>query len=333
MGASCTLDGGCSLDEALPISSEFAGYVVDRRSFILGSAALVAALTTGSPARMRAGAENAATRLQRDVAALDSTILTDPARTARKASVLLMDAETLLPLIPSLSLPIHRSAARAGLIAASCSRNIGAPFGELLGSAELHAKTAHDGPLMGEALLIRARQCGETAHKFDVRSTPSARYLTRALEICGGGREAAPVRATARLGLAWEYAAEGSEITAMRHIQMGAAEWGLSAGELACSRGDVLRMLPGHAADAETSLYAALGADCPPVRTGAAFVALARIHLADRDVATAAEDLEEAFLANRTAGVRPWRVMAVRKLLPDCLATRELDAVMHEGSA
>jgi hypothetical protein len=333
VAAFCSIDAGCRLDEPLPAPSEFAGYVVDRRSFIMGSAALVAALATGSPARMRGMAENAAGRLQRDVAALDSTILTDPVRTARRASGLLMDAEVLLPLVPSLSLPIHRSAARAGLVAASCSRNIGAPFGALLGAAELHAKTAHDGPLLGEALLIRARHCGEAAHKFDVPSPPSARYLTRALEVCGGGREAAAVRATARLGLAWEYAAEGSETTAMRHIQMGAAEWGLSTGELSCSRGDVLRMLPGHAADAETSLYAALGANCPPVRTGAAFVALARIHLADGDVATAAEDLEEAYLANRTAGVRPWRVMAVRKLLPDCLATRELDVVMCEGGA
>jgi hypothetical protein len=306
---------------------------VDRRSFILGSAALVAALTTGSPVRMRGMAENAANRLQRDVAALDDWFLADPVRTAGRASGLLMDAEVLLPLAPSMSLPIHRAAARAGLVAASCNRWIGGPFGELLGAAELHATTAHDGPLLGEALLLRARHCGETAHQFDVSSSPCTRYLTRALEVCGGGREAAVVRATARLSLAWECAADGSEVAAMRHVQIGAAEWGLSTGELASRRGDVFRMFPSHAADAETSLYAALGANCPPVRAGSVFVSLARIHLADGDVATAAEDLEEAWLINRSAELRQCRVMAVRRLLPDCLATRQLDAVMHEGDS
>src|SRR5580704_16472894 len=175
---------------------------------------------------MRAGAENAATRLQRDVMALDSTTLTDPARTARRASVLLMDAEVLLPLVPTMSLPIHRSAARAALTGAKCNRWVGAPFGDMLGAAESHATAAHDGPLLGEALLIRARHCGEQAHKFDLASPLCSRYLTRALEVCGGGREAAPVRAWCRFGLAWEYAAEGSEITAMKHLSMGAAEWG-----------------------------------------------------------------------------------------------------------
>jgi hypothetical protein len=306
---------------------------VDRRSFILGSAALMAALTTGSPARMRGMAENAAGRLQRDVTALDSTTRTDPARTARRASALLMDAEVLLPLAPNLSLSIHRAAARAALTGAKCNRWVGAPFGSLLGAAESHATAAHDGPMLGEALLIRARHCGEAAHKFDMPSPVCSRYLTRALEVCGGGREAASVRAWARFGLAWECAAEGSEITAMRHVEMGAAEWGVSAGEVESSRGDVLRLLSDRAADAEASLYSALRTGCPPTQLGNTLVALARVHLADHDVAEAAGDLEEAFLANRTAGVRQWRVMAVRKLLPDCLATQALDAVMYEGNA
>jgi hypothetical protein len=236
-----------------------------------------------------------------------------------------------LPLAPSLSLPIHRSAARAALVAAICNRFVGAPFGGVLGVAESHANAAHDGPLLGEALLIRARHCGEEAHSFDVPSPLCSRYLTRAMEVCGGGREAAAVRAWCRFGLAWEYAAEGSEITAMRHLAMGAAEWGMSTREAASSTGDVLRMLPGHSADAEASLCSALGAGFPPVRSGATLVALARIHLADGDVDEAAGDLEEAFLANRSAGARQWRVMAARRSLPDCLATRELDAVMYEA--
>jgi hypothetical protein len=307
---------------------------VDRRSFLLGSAALVAALTTGSPARMRAAGQSAAERLQRDVGALnDGTTLTDPARTARKASALLMDAEVLLPLVPNLSLPLHRSAARAALVAANCARFVGKPFNGLLGEAESHANAAHDGPLLGEALLIRARHCGEKAHEYDKPSDLCSRYLTRALEVSGGGREAAAVRAWCRFGLAWEYAAEGSEITAMRHLAAGAAEWGLSPREVAANRGDALRLLPGHSADAEASLCSALGAGFPPVRAGSALVALARVHLADGDVDTAAGDLEEAFLTNRSAGVRQWRVMGARRLLPDCLAVRELDAVMYEGEA
>jgi hypothetical protein len=282
---------------------------------------------------MRAGAENAATRLQRDVTALDSTTLTDPARTARRAPELLMDAEVLLPLVPNLSLPIHRAAARAALVAANCNRWVGAPFGELLGAAESHALSANDGPLLGEAFLIRARHCGEKAHEFDVASDLCARYLTHALEACGGGREAAKVRAWCQFGLAWEYAAGGAETVAMKHLAMGSTERGMSAGEVAASRGDVLRLLSGHSIDAEDSLYSALQAGFPPVRTGSAMVALARLHLADGDVDTAAHDLEEGFLVNRSAGLRQWRVMAVRKLMPDCLAVRELDAVMYEGTA
>jgi len=306
---------------------------VDRRTFLLSSAALLAAVGTGSPARMRAGAENAATRLQRDVMALDSTTLTDPAQTARRASVLLMDAEVLLPLVPNLSLPIHRSAARAALTGAKCNRWVGAPFGGLLGAAESHANAAHDGPLLGEALLVRARHTGEEAHSLDMASSLCSRYLTRAIEVCGGAREAAGLRASCRFGLAWEYAADGSETTAMRHLAMGAAEWGVTGGEAAATRGDVLRLLPGHAADAEASLYSALDSDCPPVRSAATLIALARLHLADGDVDEAASDLEEAYLANRSAGVRQWRVMGVRRLLPDTLAVRQLDAVMYEGTA
>jgi hypothetical protein len=334
MGAFRTLDGGCRLVQQPLIPSVFTGYVVDRRSFLLSSAALLAAIGTGSPARMRGMAENAATRLQRDVTALDDgTTLTAPAVTARRASALLMDAEVLLPLAPNMSLPVHRSAARAALVAANCNRFVGKPFGTLLGAAESHADAAHDGPLLGEALLIRARHCGEKAHEYDKPSDLCSRYLTRAIEVSGGGREAATVRAWCRFGLAWEYAAEGSEITAMRHLAAGAAEWGLSPGEVAANRGDVLRLLPGHTADAEASLCAALGAHFPPVRSGSALVALARLHLADGDVDAAAGDLEEAFLTNRAAGVRQWRVMGARRLLPDCLAVRELDAVMYEAEA
>ncbi|MDB5063749.1 MAG: hypothetical protein JWM18_183 [Chloroflexi bacterium] len=307
--------------------------VVDRRSFLLSSFTLLAGVGSGTPARVRAAGQNAAERLQRDVCGLDSVSPVDPARAARRASMLLMDAETLLPLVPTLSVPLHRSAASAALTAAKCQRWMGGPFGGHLGAAESHATAAHDGPLLGEALLIRARHCGEEAHSLDMPSSLCSRYLTRAIEVAGGGREAAGLRATCRFQLAWEYATEGSETTAMKHLAMASAEWGVTGSQASRLRGDVLRLLPGQAADAESELCSGLGSHCPPVRSAGILIALARLHLADGDVDEAAGDLEEAWLANRSAGVRQRWVMDVRRLMPDTLAVRELDAVMYDGQA
>jgi hypothetical protein len=154
----------------------------------------------------------------------------------------------------------------------------------------------------------------------------------RAIEVAGGGREAAGLRASCRFSLAWEFAAGGSEGVALKQLAMASAEWG-GQGNEAWRRGDVLRLVAGHTADAEASLYSGLGSDRASLRSAASLIALARLHLADGDVDEAASDLSEAFLANRSAGARQKWVMAARKLMPDCLAVRELDAVMCSGMA
>jgi hypothetical protein len=302
---------------------------MDRRTFL--RSALVVAI--GSPAGMRAAGDEAAERLLRDVRALDDLHVVDPLRAARRASVLFLDAEMLLPMLPQRSLPLHRAAASAALTATTCNRWLGRPFGRSLGAAEAHADEARDGPLKAEALWVRARQLGEEAHTHDRPSPACSRYLVRALEAAGGSREAAHVRAVCRFQLAWEFAAEGAATTAQRHLQLAAAEWGLGPSEVHLLRGDVLRLLPGHHVDAEVELNQSLGEDCPPVRAAAVLTSLARVHVLDGDVDEAASELEEAFLRNRQAGVRQWRVMGVRRTLPDTQATRDLDAVMWDGEA
>jgi hypothetical protein len=335
IAAFCSIDGWGTVDGAIPSPSKFLSYAatMDRRSFLLSSFAVVAGVGSGAPGLMRAAGQNAAERLQRDVLALDHLAPVDPTRAARRGSVLLMDAEVLLPLVPSLSLPIHRAAASAALTAAKCQRWKGDSFGGLLGAAESHATAAHDGPLLGETLLLRARHCGEEAHSLDLSSSLCSKYLTRAIEVAGAGREAAGLRATCRFQLAWEYAVEGSTNVAMTHLSAASAEWGVSGPKAARLRGDVLRLIPGNVVDAERELCSGLVPGCPPVQSAGILIALARLHLADGDVDSAASDLEEAFLANRAAGVRQTWVMAARRGMPDCLAVRELDDVMHEGNA
>lgn len=65
------------------------------------------------------------------------------------------------------------------------------------------------------------------------------------------------MRARARFCGAWEHAAEGATKAALRVLDLAGVEWGVTGGETALRRGDVLRLIPGRAADAERDLRCA----------------------------------------------------------------------------
>lgn len=310
---------------ALPLHTD----AMERRDFL--AAALGLAGVTLLPADVNAWPD-AAEGLAQEVNVVAKAGDANPNRTVRRAATLLMDAETLLPMVPRQRLLLHRAAGTAAIVLARCQRWTGQPFGRALGLAEAHARDAGDGPIAAEVLHIRARHCGEAEHAFDLSSPICARLLTHAIEVAGTGAEGAAVRASAHFDLAWEHAAAGATTTALQHLDMASGR-GEVMGTATERRGSIPRLIPGHETDAEQEFMDVLGSPCPPVRHANALTNLARMHATAGDIDAAAAALEEAWLVNRSArcGGRQWRVRAIRRGLPDIPAVRQLDGVMHGG--
>jgi hypothetical protein len=233
---------------------------------------------------------------------------------------------------------LHRTAALTALVAARASRWADTRYtATLIDRAEEHAQNANDGPLRAQALVLRGRHVGEAAYAVDAGSPERKRLLMEALSVAGSPHL---LRAIIRYELAWQYAAVGDSRAAL--MELGAAD---IEHDRASPDPDVVesadggRKLPGGYRGAtlrKLRLYEEAITTCtddltgPPQWQTSAMVNIARVHATRNDVDTAAATLEEAFLMIRQAGLtqRRGRVKAVRALLPDTVAVRQLDAVM-----
>lgn len=258
-----------------------------------------------------------------------------PSEALQAACSLIHDAEALCAVAPRTYLrrSLHRTAAVASITAGQTARWAGSEYRPYLARAVGHAQAADDAVLVARTDLHSARAEGSMPHGEDAPSTEVLRLLRKALSTMGASPSAASLRATALYMLAWQYAAQGDERSALTELDSADRELSCSRptldaqSEAASRRASIHRRL-GRYHDAEAHLSDALSG--PPVRTTAVLCDIARMRVGQREVDMAATALEEAWLLNWSAGLagRQHMVLSVRRTLPDSASVRQLDAVM-----
>jgi hypothetical protein len=261
----------------------------------------------------------------------------------RSARAHLADVEALLTVAMGRHrLSLHRTAGLTALVAAYASRWAAKPrTAALLEQADQHARSAGDGVLHAQVLVLRAKTAGEEAYALDAGYTPAQKHLAAALAVAG---PTPLLRAQIRYELAWDLAAAGDRHAALLELDAAEVDHGRATPaadvvEVADGawkarrwssgyRGAVLRRLGRHD-DAIAACSEVLQG--PPQWQTSAMVDMARSHAALGDVDAAAAALEDAYLLNARAGLaqRQGRVRAARALLPDGPAVRQLDAVLR----
>jgi hypothetical protein len=239
---------------------------------------------------------------------------------------------------------LHRTAALTALVAAYASHWAGGPDTlALLDRAEPHAAEGDDPVLRAQVHLLRGLHLGAPAHAIGAPSAEAVHHLTRALRVAGTG--APPIlRSLIRYDLASEFALQGDARGAW--MELDAADWEYQRAAHAedvvdvadgcwrtrrwdCGyRGGVLIKLKRHGEAIAACSQVLHG---PALWQTGSMTGIARCHAARDDVDAAAAMLEDAYLLNRQAGLeqRQQEVYAVRALLPDTPAVRQLDAVMR----
>lgn len=313
---------------------------LSRRSFLgtLGGLAAGSALPLSMTSRLSPSALDALHAHSQSLALrLNGT---PPLTILRDTRTQMSGVEALLPVATGWQRSrLHRTAALTALVAARASRWADTPdTATLIDRAEAHAQDANDGPLRAQALMLRGRQVGEAAYAVDAGSPSRQKLLIQALNVAGSPYI---LRAIIRYELAWQYAALGDSRAALMEVGAADIEHDRAAPDPdVVESADGGRTLPGGyrgAALRKLRLYDEAITTCthdltgPPQWQTPAMVNIARVHAATGDVDAAAAALEEAFLRNMQAGLaqRQGRVKAVRTLLPDTVAVRQLDAVMY----